>query len=218
MKVVLGMFFLILSNADILFAERELVWRTYSAVEALPTIQRIEIIGKKEFAAAALNKEDKTFVVQMAALSMIDSSNHPSWQAQIFLLDVKEVIIPSEYADYTNVFSPNSAAELLEHTGITDQLIDLINDKQPPYSLIYSLGPMELKTLKTYIEINLPNGFIRLSKSPTGAPILLIRNKNSSLWLGIDYWGLNNLTIKNRYPLPLIDESFNRLGHAKRST
>ena len=62
--------FLTLCKADIRFAERELVWRTYSAAEALLTTQKVEIIDKKEFAAAALNKEDKTFVVHMAALSM----------------------------------------------------------------------------------------------------------------------------------------------------
>lgn len=57
MKVVLGMPFLTLSNADIQFAERELAWRTYTAAEALPTTRRVEIIDK-EFAAAALNEDD----------------------------------------------------------------------------------------------------------------------------------------------------------------
>ena len=125
---------------------------------------------------------------------------------------------PLEYADYTNVFSPNSAAELPEHIGIDDHPIDLINDKQPPYGLIYSLGPVELETLKTYIKTNLANGFIRPSKSPAGAPILFIRKKDGSLQLCVDYRGLNNLTIKNRYPLPLIGESLDRLGRAKRFT
>ena len=73
------MLFLTFSNADIRFAERELVWRTYSAVKALPITQRVEIIGKKEFAAAALNEEDETFVVHMAALGVVDSNIHPFW-------------------------------------------------------------------------------------------------------------------------------------------
>ena len=78
MKIVLEMLFLTFSNADIQFAERELVWKTYSASETLPTTRRVEIIGKREFATAALNEEDKTFVVHMAALSMVDSSVYPS--------------------------------------------------------------------------------------------------------------------------------------------
>ena len=129
MEVVLEMLFLTLSNANIRFAEWELVWRTYSAVKALLMTRRVEIIGKKEFTAAALNEEDKTFVLHMAALSVVDSSVHPFRQAQISSLDVKEVIIPSKYADYTNVFSPDFAVELPEHTSINNHPINLIDDK-----------------------------------------------------------------------------------------
>ena len=77
---------------------------------------------------------------------------------------------------------------------------------------------MELETLKTYIETNLANGFIRPSKSPVGAPILFDKKLDESLCLCIDYWSLNNITIKNQYPLPLIGESLNRLGRARRFT
>ena len=77
---------------------------------------------------------------------------------------------------------------------------------------------MELKTLKTYIETNVANGFIRPSKSPSGATIVFVRKPDGSLSLYVDYRGLNNLTIKNRYALPLIGESFDRLGRAKRFT
>ena len=77
---------------------------------------------------------------------------------------------------------------------------------------------MELKTLKTYIETNLANGFIKSSKSLPITLILFIRKKDSSLWLYVDYRGLNNLTIKNLYPLSLIDKSLNRLGRTKRFT
>ena len=69
LEVVLGMLFLTFSKADIWFAEQELVWRTYTATEALPTTRRVEIINKKEFAAAALNAYDETFVVHIVALT-----------------------------------------------------------------------------------------------------------------------------------------------------
>ena len=72
--------------------------------------------------------------------------------------------------------------------------------------------------LKTYIKTNLANGFIRPSKSPAGAPILFDKKPDGSLRLCVDYRGLNNITIKNRYPLPLIGESLNRLGRARRFT
>ena len=106
-------------------------------------------------------------------------------------------------------------AELLKYIGINDYPINLIDDKQSPYSLIYNLGPVELKTLKTYIETNLANGFIRPSKSFVGALILFIHKKDGSLQLYVNYQDFNNLIIKNRYPLLLLGESLDRLGHVK---
>ncbi len=77
---------------------------------------------------------------------------------------------------------------------------------------------MELETLKTYIETHLKTGFIWPFKSPAGALILFDKKPDGSLRLCVDYWGLNNLTIKNRYLLPLIGEALDRLGRAKRFT
>ncbi len=74
---------------------------------------------------------------------------------------------------------------------------------------------MELETLKVYIENNLANNFIRLFKSSAGAPILLDKKSDSSLKLCVDYWDLNNLTIKNWYPLLLIRELLDRLSRAR---
>ena len=117
--------------------------------------------------------------------------------------------IPTEYSDFTDVFFPELASELLEHTGINDHAIELVDDRQPPYGPIYSLGPVELETLKTYIETNLKNGFIRPSKSPAGAPIFFDKKLDGSLQLCVDYRGLNNLIIKNQYPLSLVGEFLN---------
>ena len=101
---------------------------------------------------------------------------------------------------------------------MNEYAIKLEEGKQPPFGSIYSLGPVELKMLKTYIETNLANSFIRLSKSPAGAPIFFDRKPNGSLCFCMDYWGLNNITIKNQYPLPLIGELLDRLSQAKRFT
>ena len=84
--------------------------------------------------------------------------------------------------------------------------------------MIYSLRPVELEILKTYIKTNLANNFIRPSKSPTGAPIFFDKKPDRSFRLCVNYCGLNNITIKNRYPLSLIDKSLDRLGQAKRFT
>ena len=66
--MVLGIFFLILSNKNIQFSEKELTWRSYTTAEALPTTKQVELIDKKDFAKAAADEESKTFVVHIAVL------------------------------------------------------------------------------------------------------------------------------------------------------
>ena len=131
------------------------------------------------------------------------------------MLLAKQVTILAKYLDFADVFSKKSAEVLPERTGINEHTFELENSKQPPYGPIYSLSPLELEILKTYIEINLANGFIQPFKSPAEAPILFVCKPNRSFRLWVDYRGLNNLTIKNRYSLPLIGESLDRLGRAK---
>lgn len=76
---------------------------------------------------------------------------------------------------------------LPERTGISKHVIKLEEDKQSPYWQIYSLDPMELKILKTYLKTNLANRFIQPSKFPAGALILFIRKPDASLHLCINY-------------------------------
>ena len=68
-EVVLGMSFLTLSGADVDFSGWELRWRTYITEEVLPTTRPVELVGKKEFVAAALDPEHETYVVHVASLS-----------------------------------------------------------------------------------------------------------------------------------------------------
>ena len=181
-------------------------------------------MGKKEFAAAALDPEHETYVVHVASLSstpLVASLDvHPSRRPQISGLIAEEAPtkVPAEYSDFADVFSPDLASKLPEHTGINNYAIELVEGQQPPYGPIYSLGPVELETLKAYIKTNLANGFIRPSKLTARAPILFDRKSDGFFRLCIDYQGLNNLTIKNWYPLPLIGELLDRLGRAKQFT
>ena len=125
-----------------------------------------------------------------------------------------EEAIPKEYHDFLDVFSKESADKLPPHRPY-DHKIPLHPNTQPPFGPIYSLSEPELKALKDYIKENLEKGFIRSSSSPAGAPILFVKKKDGSLRLCVDYRGLNNVTIKNRYPLPLINELIDRLHKAK---
>ncbi len=152
----------------------------------------------------------------MSALDVTKLSIHFSRAAQIAALqwDKASTKIPTEYSDYADVFSLELAMKLLENTGMNKHASELIERKQPPYGPIYALSPVELETLKTYIETHLKTGFIRSFKSPARAPILFDKKLNGSFRLYVDYQSFNNFTIKNRYPLPLIGESLDRLGQA----
>ena len=223
-EIVLGMPFFTLNGADVDFSGRELQWRTYTTKEVLPTTRCVKLVGKKEFAAAALNPEHETYVIHVASLSfalLITSFNvHPFWRPQISGLIAKEAPtkVFAEYLDFADVFSLNLATKLLEYTEINTHVVNLKEDKQLPYGPIYSLGLVKLEILKTYIGTNLANGFICPSKSAAGAPILFDKKPNGSLRLCVNYWGLNNIIIKNRYPLLLVGESLDCLGRAKRFT
>ena len=193
--------------------------------EGPPTTRRVEVVGKKEFAATALDLESETFIVHVASLSFnaspsftsLELNVHFSYRPQVSNLIAEEfpTKVFAEYLDFLDVFFPDLASELSEHIGINNQTIKLFNGQQPSYGLIYSLWPVELETLKAYIETNLVNRFGRPSKSPAGAPILFDRKSNGSLRLCVDYWGLNSFTIKNQYPFPLIGESLDRLRKAR---
>ena len=110
----------------------------------------------------ALDENSETFIVHIASLSLVPGI-HPDKEAQIAFLLTEEVKIPDEYSDFTDVFSKKKALVLPERTEFNEHAIDLEDDKQPPYGPIYSLGPMELETLKTYFETYLKTGFIRPS-------------------------------------------------------
>ena len=125
--------------------------------------------------------------------------------------------LPSEYHDYVeSVFGEVEPAQALPpHRGHVDHRIDLVDGSSPVFGPIYNLSETELKTLKEYIETSIAKGIIRPSKSPFGSPVLFTKKPDGSLRMCVDYRALNRMTIKNRYPLPLISELLDRLRQAK---
>ncbi|GKB31613.1 putative reverse transcriptase domain-containing protein [Tanacetum coccineum] len=89
--------------------------------------------------------------------------------------------------------------------------IDLIPGAAPMARAPYHLAPSEMKELSKKLQELLEKGFIRPSSSPWGAPVLFVKKKDRSFRMCIDYRELNKLTIKNRYPLPRIDDLFDQL-------
>jgi hypothetical protein len=122
--------------------------------------------------------------------------------------------IPSEYHEYADLFSEQEALKLPPHRPY-DHQIPLEDGTTPPFGTIYPMSVTELETLRKYVEDNLQKGFIRHSQSPCGAPVLFVKKPDGSLRLCVDYRGLNKITTKNRYPLPLIGELLDRISRAK---
>ncbi|GKF33995.1 putative reverse transcriptase domain-containing protein, partial [Tanacetum coccineum] len=89
--------------------------------------------------------------------------------------------------------------------------IDLVPGAAPVARASYRLAPTELQELSTQLQELSDKGFIRPSSSPWGASILFVKKKDGSFWMCIDYRELNKLTVKNRYPLPRIDDLFDQL-------
>nr|GFC61834.1 putative reverse transcriptase domain-containing protein [Tanacetum cinerariifolium] len=89
--------------------------------------------------------------------------------------------------------------------------IDLVPGVAPVAWAPYRLVPSEMKELAEQLKELSDKGFIRPSSSPWGAPVLFVKKKDGSFRMCIDYRELNKLTIKNRYPLPRIDDLFDQL-------
>jgi len=111
--------------------------------------------------------------------------------------------VVEEYHEYANVFS-KSKVETLTPRHPYDLWIDLEKDSHPPVGTIYSLSKFKQEALKEFIDKNLTNGFICSMSSFYGALVLFIKKKDRSLRLCVDFCGLNKITKKDRYPLPLI--------------
>ncbi|KAI3706750.1 hypothetical protein L6452_24692 [Arctium lappa] len=92
--------------------------------------------------------------------------------------------------------------------------IDLTPGAAPIARAPYRLAPAEMKEVMTQLQELLEKGFIRPSSSPWGAPVLFVKKKDGSMRMCIDYRELNKVTVKNKYPLPRIDDLFDQLQGA----
>ncbi|KAL0420226.1 UNVERIFIED_CONTAM: Retrovirus-related Pol polyprotein from transposon [Sesamum latifolium] len=95
-----------------------------------------------------------------------------------------------------------------------DFTIKTLSGVAPIFIAPYRMGPMELQEHKKQIEELLKKGFIRPSTSPWGAPVLFVKKKDGSMRLCVDYRQLNRVTVKNKYPLPRIDDLLDQLKGA----
>ena len=122
---------------------------------------------------------------------------------------------PQQYRAWKRLFEEEEGAAALPKHQKWDHDIPIMPGKEPTFGPIYALSEKELQALRKYLDENLARGFIRKSTSPAGYPILFAPKKDGSLRLCVDFRKLNDITVKNRYPLPNIGELQDRLATAK---
>ncbi|KAL0199697.1 hypothetical protein M9458_002884, partial [Cirrhinus mrigala] len=128
--------------------------------------------------------------------------------------DVKLDGIPVSYRDLAEVFSKKQAARLPPHRPY-DLAIDLVPGAVPPRGHLYSLSAAEHQAMEEYVAEGLRAGTIRPSSSPAAAGFFFVKKKDGGLRPCIDYRGLNQITIKNRHPLPLTNTALDALSGAR---
>jgi len=116
--------------------------------------------------------------------------------------------------DFHSVFWKDSFDEL-PGTKPWDHAVELAPDTSPKSCKVYPLSASEQKELDAFLKENLDSGRIRPSKSQMAAPVFFVKKKDGGLHLVQDYRALNAMTVKNKYPLPLIPELITKLRRAK---
>ncbi|GJU70392.1 putative reverse transcriptase domain-containing protein [Tanacetum coccineum] len=165
---------------------------------------------------------DESLVILMKELRLDDKLNFVEELVEIMDREVKQLkqsripIIKVRWNSKKGLeFMWKREDQIHESLGLSKQLqefqIDLIPGTTPVARAPYRLAPSEMQELSKQLQKLSDRGFIRPSTSPWGAPVLFVKKKDGSFKMCIDYWELNKLTIKNRYPLPRIDDLFDQL-------
>jgi len=122
--------------------------------------------------------------------------------------------LPEEYRHFVDVFSKRRSNELPESRA-GDHRIQLTKELPSTTSPLYSMSLEHLEILKQYLVDNLKKGFIVPSDAPFASPVLFAKKPGGGWRFCVDYRRLNEFTTKDRYPLPLIDETLTRLAKAR---
>jgi RNase H-like domain found in reverse transcriptase/Reverse transcriptase (RNA-dependent DNA polymerase)/Integrase zinc binding domain/Chromo (CHRromatin Organisation MOdifier) domain len=188
-KVILGMPWLKLHNPQIDWWKEQIIMNQCACGGNRSAPQRKKSSGQEELCA---------------------TSQEPENPAQVSSLKK----IPTEYKKYELLFQEGPRNEALPKHQPWDHTIPIEKGRIPTFGPIYQLSEKELAVLKDYIDVNLEKGFIRQSSSSCASPVIFVPKKNGKLRLCVDYRQLNSITIKDCYPLPLINELQDRIQGA----
>ena len=162
---------------------------------------KIAMISRAAFKYAANSAGPELFVIAASTIRDKPDTNpakHPDYPANI---------VPEGYHQYLPLFAKEEADKLPPHRYVDHEIP--IGDNKLSISQMYSMSDSKLAEVRKWITENLFKGFIRASSSSCASPILFVKQKEGSLRLCVDYRALNDITTKDRYPLPGIEETLN---------
>ena len=207
--IVLGLPWLEHANPIIDWTQRQLRFRGDSGPTRLRQVDaggKIEVraMSTEEMDQLATSPGDNVFIAWSRPSS--DEPLHPGSSEKT----------PEEYGnEFEEMFEEAEVGSALPSHQEWDHEIKIEPGKTPGKKPIYPLSAEKLEALRAYLDENTKKGFIRESQSPAGYPILFVKKKDGSLRLCVDYRELNNITVKNSYPLPLIGELQDRFQGAQ---
>ena len=169
----------------------------------------IQFVSPVEFIRHTKTSQAQTYLCVFRALDQLTNITHDKHEDS-FAMHVQNEVLRR----FPTLF-PTELPRELPPTDRLQHPIDLVpNHKIPPRKL-YRQSEDELKETKRQIYEYLDAGHVRPSSSSFGAPVLLVKKKDGSMRMCIDYRGLNDITVKNNFPIPRIDDLHDRLGKAK---
>jgi len=237
-KIILGFPWLRKTNPIIDWQKGTLEWRQPKLEKALPEKEKqirttttvLEEEDKEEHLNSTQNPLDDS-EISLLISSITGDTDNSVWinsksttatriQAEINLqkkvLPLEEQV-PKEFHEFLDVFSEEKAARFPEPRP-WDHKIELKDTFVPKSFKTYNLTPQEQDELDKFLKENLDKGYIRPSQSPMASPFFFVDKKDGKLRPCQDYRYLNEHTIKNAYPLPLISELLDKLKGARRFT
>jgi hypothetical protein len=164
--------------------------------------------------ALGVSDDDPHAVTDMHLVVINPSSPEPFTPADSTGTELTPADIQGVLDQFSDVFKDELPV------GVPDVVLDrevvpVIPGSNPPCGRVLRHSQLERQEVEQQITFLLEKGLIRPSSSPYGAPVLFVRKKDGALRMCIDYRGLNKITVKNKYPLPRIDDLLDRLQGAK---
>lgn len=187
---------------------------TTTVLAAVAPLQRQLLVDQMGWAPMDDNEYVITLFPEEVPESSADEGHRFEGSRELAATSTDQISLPEEHEQYRELFEQPTQYALPAH-GKHDHQIPIQEGKSPACKKLYQMSEEESTTLKEYIDEQLRLGKIRPSTSPAGHGVLFVPKKDGSLRLCVDYRPLNAITIKDRYPLPLIHEIQDRIRGAK---